>query len=212
MSSKAKKIYTVVTTVPIVIIVILAILLVGVRLVGLEPYAVLSGSMEPEYHVGSLIYVKDVDPKELKEGDPVTYVMQGNIVVTHRIIDVIYDDSKPDTIYFQTQGDANDDPDGTLLSSKNVIGKPLFSIPLLGYVSVYIQSPPWSYVTIGVCALFILLMFAADFITGKDDVAVSDGGNESPTPVADTTPADKKDGEQESQNKNGETDDSHPGE
>ena len=45
--------------------------------------------MEPTYRVGSIIYVKDIDPQELKEKDPVTYVLNGSTVVTHRIIEVI---------------------------------------------------------------------------------------------------------------------------
>lgn len=50
-------------------VVILAVLLVGTKLIGLTPYTVLSGSMEPEYHVGSVIYVTKVEPEELKERD-----------------------------------------------------------------------------------------------------------------------------------------------
>ena len=58
-----------------VLAVILAVALVGVRLVGLQVFTVLSGSMEPTYHVGSLIYVKDVDYKELEAGDVITFML-----------------------------------------------------------------------------------------------------------------------------------------
>ena len=53
-----KKLWNMITTVLVALVVILAILLVGVRVIGLTPYVVLSGSMEPTYHTGSLIYVK----------------------------------------------------------------------------------------------------------------------------------------------------------
>ena len=53
-------------------VVILAVLLVGTKLIGLTPYTVLSGSMEPEYHVGSVIYVTKVEPEELKERDGIS--------------------------------------------------------------------------------------------------------------------------------------------
>ena len=46
-----KKIYSLMTNILVAVVVILAILLVGVRLVGLTPYTVLSGSMEPTYPV-----------------------------------------------------------------------------------------------------------------------------------------------------------------
>ena len=63
--NKIKKIWDVFTSILVAIVVIMAILLVGVRVIGLNVYTVLSGSMEPTYHTGSLIYVKKVDYKEL---------------------------------------------------------------------------------------------------------------------------------------------------
>ena len=89
MKSKLKKILNALTTIIVVMVVILAIMLVGVRLFGLQVYSVLSGSMEPEYPVGSLIYVKKVDYKELKVGDPITFLLDKDTVVTHRIIVVL---------------------------------------------------------------------------------------------------------------------------
>ena len=142
------------------IVTLLAVALVGVRLVGLNPFVVLSGSMEPAYHVGSLIYVKSVDYKELKVGDPITYMVSENIVVTHRIIEVLEDEQDPDTIRYFTKGDANDVPDATSVHYKNIIGKPVFSIPYLGYVSNYIQNPPGTYVAVAVGAVLIMLVFS----------------------------------------------------
>ena len=57
MSKQVQKVCNAISTVAVVLVVILALLLVGVRLVGLRPMCVLSGSMEPTYHTGSLIYV-----------------------------------------------------------------------------------------------------------------------------------------------------------
>lgn len=150
------------------IVVLLAIALVGVRLIGLKPFVVLSGSMEPTYHVGSLIYVKDVDYKELKVGDPITYMVSENTVVTHRIIEVLVDEEDPDTIRYFTQGDANDVPDGSSVHYKNIIGKPVFSIPYLGYVSNYIQTPPGMYVAVAAGAMLIMLVFLPDIFGGDD--------------------------------------------
>ena len=44
-----KTVWNVITTVLVALVVVLAILLVGVRVVDLTPYVVLSGSMEPTY-------------------------------------------------------------------------------------------------------------------------------------------------------------------
>lgn len=157
-----KKIWDWISGILVAVVVLLAVALVGVRVVGLQPYVVLSGSMEPTYHVGSLIYVKAVDYKELTVGDPITYMVSQDTVVTHRIIEVLVDEEDPNTIRYFTQGDANDVPDGSSVHYKNIIGKPVFSIPYLGYVSNYIQNPPGSYVSIAAGALLILLVFLPD--------------------------------------------------
>lgn len=140
-------------------VVLLAVALVGVRIVGLQPFTVLSGSMEPTFHVGSLIYVKSVDHNQLQPGDPITYMMAQDVVVTHRIVEVVPDDSEPDTIWFITKGDANSDPDGAPVHYRNVIGKPVLSVPYLGYVSSYIQSPPGLYVVLGLCTVLLIAAF-----------------------------------------------------
>ena len=168
MSTTIKKIWNGISGVLVGIVVLLAIALVGVRLIGLQPYVVLSGSMEPTYHVGSLIYVKSVDYKELKAGDPITYMISQDTVVTHRIIEVLVDQEDPDTIRYFTQGDANAQPDGTSVHYKNIIGKPVFSIPYLGYVSHYIQNPPGKYVAISGGAILILLVFLPDIFTDEN--------------------------------------------
>ena len=162
-----KKIWNWFSSLLIGVVVLLAVALVGVRLIGLDVYVVLSGSMEPTYHVGSLIYVKDVDYKELKAGDPITYMLNENTVVTHRIIEVLVDENDPDTIRYFTQGDANDIPDGTSVHYKNIIGKPVFTIPYLGYISNYIQNPPGTYVAIAAGAILVMLVFLPDLF--EDD-------------------------------------------
>ena len=57
MSKTIKKIWNWVSGILVALVVLLAVALAGVRIIGLHPFVVLSGSMEPEYHVGSLIYV-----------------------------------------------------------------------------------------------------------------------------------------------------------
>lgn len=168
MNTAIKRIWNWISGVLVGIVVLLAIALVGVRLVGLQPYVVLSGSMEPTYHVGSLIYVKSVDYKQLKAGDPITYMISQDTVVTHRIIEVLVDEEEPDTLRYFTKGDANDVPDGTSVHYKNIIGKPVFAIPYLGYVSNYIQNPPGKYVAIAAGALLILLVFLPDVFSDEE--------------------------------------------
>ena len=83
-----KKVWDIVSTLLVIAVVVFAVLLVGVRLFDVQVFSVISGSMEPEYPVGSLIYVKDVDPSEIKVGDVITYVLPNDMPSTHRVIDI----------------------------------------------------------------------------------------------------------------------------
>lgn len=163
-----KKVWDSVTTVLVILVVLLAVALVGVRLVGLQVYTVLSGSMEPTYRTGSVIYVKSVDYTTLQEGDPITFMMDEETIATHRIVEVIPDLEEDGTIRFRTKGDANEVPDGNPVHYRNVIGKPVFSIPYLGYVAAYIQNPPGTYVAIAAGAALLLLAFIPDLFDDKE--------------------------------------------
>ena len=168
MNSAVKKIWNGFTTLIVVVVVIFALLLAGARVVGLQVFTVLSGSMEPAYHVGSLIYVKKVDYTQLRPGDPITFLMDEDTVATHRIVEVVPDESDPATLRYRTKGDANDHEDGSLVHYKNIIGTPVFTIPYLGYVSSYIQNPPGTYIAISAGAIFLLLVFLPDLFAEDD--------------------------------------------
>ena len=166
MTRTFKKIWKCITSVLVALVVIVALLLVGARLIGLQVFTVLSGSMEPTYHVGSLIYVKDVDPFELESGDVITFMLDENTVATHRIVEVVPDEEDDSVVRFRTKGDANDSVDGSLVHYKNVIGSPVFTIPQLGYAVSYIQNPPGTYVAISAGAILLLLVFLPDLFDG----------------------------------------------
>ena len=162
MSKGIKKICSVLSTVLVVVAVLLAVALVGVRVVGYTPYTILSGSMEPTYHVGSLIYVKKVDTSTLEVGDPITFALSEDTIATHRIVEVVPDEEDASVIRFRTKGDANETVDGALVHYKNVLGKPVFTIPYLGYVADYIQHPPGMYTAIAAGVILLLLVFVPD--------------------------------------------------
>ena len=163
MSDTVKKIWNVVSTVLVVIVVLFAILLVGVRLFGIQVYSVISGSMEPEYPVGSLIYVKEVDASQVEVGDVITYVLPNDMPSTHRVISIDKQNQ-----CFQTKGDANETADGSPVSFKNLIGKPVFAIPVLGYVANFIQHPPGMYISIAIGAVLLILVFIPDLFKKND--------------------------------------------
>ena len=163
------------STTMIVVVALLAVLLVGVRLVGFTPYTVLSGSMEPTFHVGSVVYVKKVDPATLKVGDPITFYLTGNVVATHRIIEV-HGAGTPD-LGFRTQGDANETVDG-ITPAASVIGKATFSVPYLGYISNYLKNPVGLICVVGTSAVVLIISTVIDGIFSKKKESEPESGEE----------------------------------
>ena len=164
MNKSLKKAWNIVSTVLVALIVILALLLAGARLLGMQVFTVLSGSMEPTYHTGSLIYVKKIDTADIQPGTVITFMLDEDTVATHRVVAVVPDEEDPSVVRFRTKGDANDAEDGSLVHYKNVIGTPIFTIPGLGYVANYIQHPPGTYVAISAGAVLLLLVFLPDVL------------------------------------------------
>ena len=165
ISPKIKKIWNVTSNVLVAFVVMCAVFLMGSRVAGYQVFNVISGSMEPFYSVGDLIYVKDVNPYDIEVGTPITFVLNEDLVVaTHRVIKVDTENQR-----FYTKGDANDTADAAPVHFNNVIGVPQFSIPLLGYVSDFIQNPPGMYITISVGVILIVAVFLPDFIKKKEE-------------------------------------------
>lgn len=165
MKQSFSKIWSIVSTVLVGAEVVLAVLLLGGRLLGWQVFTVVSGSMEPVYHVGDLLYVRPTDPADLQPGDVITFVMNEQLVVgTHRIVEV---EDTGERLYFYTKGDANAAMDAAPVAQENVLGTPVFSIPLLGYVAAFVQQPPGSYVAVAVGAVLLALVLLPDLPGSK---------------------------------------------
>ncbi len=163
MKATLLKIWSIVSTVLVIVIVLFAIFLMGSRVLGFRVFNVISGSMSPAYNVGDLLYVQSVDPSSVQVGDPITFVLNENLVVaTHRVVRIDAENQ-----HFYTKGDANDTIDSSPVHFNNLIGVPKFKIPKLGYVSDFIQYPPGMYITIGICVVLIFLVFVPDIISKR---------------------------------------------
>ena len=93
---------------------------------GHTPVVVLSGSMEPTYKVGSVIYYKKISEKELKVEDVITFNVNDK-TISHRIVSI-------DNGLIETKGDANNTSDVHKIRYKNIKGKVgNISIPYIGY-------------------------------------------------------------------------------
>lgn len=166
MKQKIKKTWNFINCILIGAVVILAMALVGVRLFGLDIYVVLSGSMEPEYKTGSVIYVAEAKPEELEAGDVITFNLDEDTVATHRIVEVTEKDGQ---LAFRTKGDANDVEDASAVLASRVIGTPVFSVPYLGYLVAYINSASGRFATMAAGAFLLLMVFLPDVLFGENE-------------------------------------------
>ena len=175
MKKRIKKIYSIIVTTLIVLVAILAVALVGVRLFGLTPYAVISGSMEPEYSVGSVIYIQKVSADSLEVGDTITYE-RGGATVTHRIVEKTHD--LETGLAFKTKGDANTTVDDGFVRPSQIMGKALFSLPFLGYIAYAVQTPTGMFAAIGFVIVLIILSFMGDIFFAEQNDKKEDENEE----------------------------------
>lgn len=146
----------------IVIMVVIAGLLFVPRIFGYETFAVISGSMEPNIPVGSIVYSKECAMDDLQVGDSITFKLSDNTIVTHRIYQIDNDG------LITTKGDANEVEDATKISIDNIIGKVGFTLPFLGYISVYAKTPLGIAMACAVIFVILLLNFIPDIFSKEN--------------------------------------------
>jgi len=111
------------------------ILFILLHLLGFKSVAVLTDSMEPMISPFSLAIVSP--ESDIKIGDVILYEVElskKKYKVLHRVIDI---KEKKGQIVYITKGDNRRYVDAWYVSRENIIGKLLFSLPYLGYVSYY---------------------------------------------------------------------------
>lgn len=125
------KIFSIGGTVLLILVIVLCIPITVPRLFGYDIYTVISGSMEPAIPTGSLIYTKEIPPKEVKKEDVIAFyrVTDSGAIVTHRVV-------KNQTVSgkFITKGDANEKKDPMPVDYDELLGKVALSVPFLGRI------------------------------------------------------------------------------
>ena len=139
LSKREKRRYNPIVYVPVfVLIAVTAGFVMG--MFKYQPVAVLSGSMSPTFNRGDAVVVKKLKDQEklsLKEKDVIQFV-SGNKYVIHRIVGV--DNDEYGNKLFITKGDHNNGIDSDKVSLDQVIGKASFTIPYIGYPSVWLSG------------------------------------------------------------------------
>lgn len=145
-----QKVCNLLSTLILIVFAVIAAILILPVVFGCKSMAVVSGSMEPNIPVGSIVIVREADGDELAVGDVITYAMSGNTMVTHRITAI-----DRDARCVTTKGDANEVSDGNPVAFSDIVGKELFHVPFLGYLTIYIKTPLG---IVGVCGVMIVLI------------------------------------------------------
>ncbi|KAI0986339.1 hypothetical protein GJ496_005820 [Pomphorhynchus laevis] len=123
---------------------------------------VLSGSMEPAFYRGDLLFLKHIRDEPINVGEIVVFKIKNReIPIVHRVIKVHRNDTD---VRFLTKGDNNrvDDrglyePGQAWLENKHVIGKAVGCVPYIGMVTIIMNDyPKFKYIVLSLMGLYTL--------------------------------------------------------
>lgn len=152
-------------TVLLIALVLVCLPVTATRLLGYEAYSVVSGSMEPAIPTGSLVYVKQAAPEEIKEDDIIAFygAKDSNAIITHRVVE-----NKVVMGELITKGDANKTEDMNPVPYSNFIGKVEHSIPTLGRIAQALTSSTGKIIAGCVILAAVLLEITASVIRRRE--------------------------------------------
>ncbi|KAF7728896.1 Signal peptidase complex catalytic subunit S11C [Apophysomyces ossiformis] len=126
---------------------------------------VLSGSMEPAFHRGDLLFLALPQNDPVHVNDICVFKLPGrDIPIVHRVIK-LHDDAKTQKQYLLTKGDNNPSDDRALYNRRqmwihreHVVGKVKGFVPYVGMVTILMNDYPWlKFVVLGILGLFVLI-------------------------------------------------------
>lgn len=154
-----KKIFRILKNALCILICALFVLVAVMTAMGAKGYSVASDSMSPRLHRGDVVFVKAIPFEDLEKGDIVTVRFKGREgTYTHRIASIDYDKKE-----IRTAGDNTNTVDTEGASDSQIMGKVIFSIPLVGYLSLLLTDTTY----VAVIALFVLVIMVIGFAAGK---------------------------------------------
>lgn len=136
------------------------------NLFGYRAYIVNTDSMaKTDFSAGDLIFVKEIDPNLLKEGDIITYLSQNTEsfgeTVTHKIRRLTTDaEGNPG---FITYGTTTDTDDTTVVTYPYILGKYTSHIPKIGTFFNFLKTTPGYFVCIFVPFMLLIIYQGANF-------------------------------------------------
>lgn len=99
------------------------------------PVSVATGSMDPEIKIGDVVIVSKND-KDISVGDIIQFKRNGKTVI-HRIIS---EQKQTENTVYITKGDANNTADDGYVTEDDIVGKVIYSVPKIGYLTLWLHS------------------------------------------------------------------------
>lgn len=119
-----------------------------IEIFGIRSFVVLTGSMEPNLPVGSVVYTQK--KSDYKKGDVITFKTSSTFV-THRIIQTLPEG-------FKTKGDANNTVDSNIVSQKSIEGAQVYRVFNLGKLIMNLKTIPGFFIFIVIPALILIIL------------------------------------------------------
>lgn len=101
---------------------------------GYQIFNVETGSMVPEIPIGSAVYVKEVEPQNIRQNEIISFGKDG-AVITHRVVENHIVEGE-----FITKGDANPQEDIEAIPYRALVGRVDYHFPILGSIFVLISG------------------------------------------------------------------------
>lgn len=143
-----------------VVVILVAAAFIVPKFVGVMPYIVESGSMEPQIHTGAVAFI-DTHDKDVAVGDVVTYKIGeagSEKYVTHRIVGDVPDG-------YITKGDANEVEDANSVKQEQIVGTYRYSIPYAG--RLFAQKSKVTFVAVFWVILLNAMSMIINALAGK---------------------------------------------
>ncbi|KAE8297288.1 Signal peptidase complex catalytic subunit SEC11A [Larimichthys crocea] len=139
---------------------------------------VLSGSMEPAFHRGDLLFLTNRVEDPIRVGEIVVFRIEGReIPIVHRVLKI--HEKENGDIKFLTKGDNNAVDDRGLykqgqhwLEKKDVVGRARGFVPYIGIVTILMNDyPKFKYAVLFMLGLFVLVHRDFDLTELRNKVA-----------------------------------------
>lgn len=154
-----------------IVVLILAVVLIqrfsnnNIKVFGYSIYTIVSESMKPEYDIGDMIFVKNVDKQDIKLNDDIVYM--GNIdsydgkIITHRVIRI-------DNNQIVTKGINNpiEDPP---IKYDQVYGKVAFKLCILSTFSKLMNNNLMFYIIVFVPFTILIFLDLRDIVLDREE-------------------------------------------